>query len=275
MSKLDIFRKEWLEVVFADKNKNYGAYQLRKSNGSNTSKALLYGSVVFLVLFFAPKIYGLIKGSISHEDEQLKAQEVVLAPPPPVNPETPPPPPVEPPPPKVDQVKMPPPIVKPDEQVRDEPPTVEKLKEADPGQREIKGDPTVSDNIVISTPVGNGPKEQERAVVEDNAVYDFVSIEKQPEFPGGINKFYAYLSKAIKYPAMAQENNVQGKVFLSFVVEKDGKLTDIQVTRGLGSGCDEEAIRVLKASPRWVPGVQNGKPVRVKYNINVNFTLSN
>ena len=73
---------------------------------------------------------------------------------------------------------------------------------------------------------------------------------------------------------MAQENNVQGKVFLSFVVEKDGKLTDIQVTRGLGSGTDEEAIRVLKASPRWNPGIQNGKPVRVKYNINVNFTLN-
>jgi protein TonB len=275
MSKLDIFRKEWLEVVFADKNKKYGAYQLRKSNGSDTSKALLIGAAIFLLLFFSPKIYGLIKGSMSQEEEQLKAQEVVLAPPPPVNPETPPPPPVEPPPPKVDQVKMPPPIVKPDEQVRDEPPTVEKLKEADPGQREIKGDPTVSDNIVISTAVGNGPKEQERAVVEDTQVYDFVSIEKQPEFPGGMPKFYAYLQKTMKYPAMAQENNVQGKVFLSFVVEKDGKLTDIQVTRGLGSGCDEEAIRVLKASPRWVPGVQNGKPVRVKYNINVNFTLAN
>ncbi|RZK17101.1 MAG: energy transducer TonB, partial [Pedobacter sp.] len=91
---------------------------------------------------------------------------------------------------------------------------------------------------------------------------------------GGISKFYGYLSKAIKYPPMAQENNVQGKVFLSFVVEKDGKLTDITVTRGLGSGTDEEAIRVLKASPRWNPGIQNGKPVRVKYNINVNFTLN-
>jgi len=273
MSKLDIFRKEWLEVVFTDKNKNYGAYQLRKSNGTNTTKALLIGSVVFLVLFFSPKIYGLIKGSGDQEEEQMKAQEVVIAPPPPVNPETPPPPPVEPPPPKVDQVKMPPPIVKPDEQVRDEePPTVEKLKEADPGQRDIKGDPTA--DIVIATPVGEGPKREAAVAVDDNQVYDFVSIEKQPEFPGGLAKFYKYLGNAIKYPPMAQENNVQGKVFLSFVVEKDGKLTDITVTRGLGSGTDEEAIRVLKASPRWNPGIQNGKPVRVKYNINVNFTLN-
>lgn len=272
MSKLDIFRKEWLEVVFADKNKNYGAYQLRKSNGANTSRALIIGSIIFIVLFFSPKIYSLIKGSMDHEDEQLKAQEVILAPPPPVDPKTPPPPPVEPPPPKIDQVKMPPPIVKPDIEVRDEPPTVEKLKEADPGQRDIKGDPTA--DIVIAEPVGEGPKREAAVAVDDNKVYDFVSIEKQPEFPGGISKFYGYLSKAIKYPPMAQENNVQGKVFLSFVVEKDGKLTDITVTRGLGSGTDEEAIRVLKASPRWNPGIQNGKPVRVKYNINVNFTLN-
>jgi len=273
MSKLDIFRSEWLEVVFADKNKSYGAYQLRKTNGANTTRALIIGSVIFLILFFSPKIYSLIKGSIDNQDEQLKAQEVIIAPPPPVDPKTPPPPPVEPPPPKVDQVKMPPPIVKPDEQVRDEePPTVEKLKEADPGQRDIKGDPTA--DIQIAEPVGEGPKRTEAVAVDDNKVYDFVSIEKQPEFPGGIAKFYGYLGKAIKYPPMAQENNVQGKVFLSFVVEKDGKLTDITVTRGLGSGTDEEAIRVLKASPRWNPGIQNGKPVRVKYNINVNFTLN-
>lgn len=248
MSKLDIFRKEWLEVVFADKNKSYGAYQLRKTNGANTTRALIIGSVIFLVLFFSPKIFSLIRGSMDHEDEQLKAQEVIIAPPPPVDPKTPPPPPVEPPPPKIDQVKMPPPIVKPDIEVRDEPPTVEKLKEADPGQRDIKGDPTA--DIVIAEPVGEGPKREAAVAVDDNKVYDFVSIEKQPEFPGGISKFYGYLSKAIKYPPMAQENNVQGKVFLSFVVEKDGKLTDITVTRGLGSGTDEEAIRVLKASPR-------------------------
>ncbi|WP_231426772.1 M56 family metallopeptidase [Pedobacter sp. Leaf250] len=106
-------------------------------------------------------------------------------------------------------------------------------------------------------------------------VFDFVSIEKQPEFPGGISKFYEYLSKSIKYPKLAQENNVQGKVFLSFIVEKDGSLSDVAITRGLGSGLDEEAIRVLNGSPRWNPGVTGGKPVRVKYNINVNFSMSN
>ncbi|MFW0718140.1 TonB family protein [Pedobacter sp. N23S346] len=105
-------------------------------------------------------------------------------------------------------------------------------------------------------------------------VYDFVSIDKQPEFPGGITKFYEYLGKNIKYPKMAVDNNVSGKVFLSFIVEKNGQLSDIQVTRGLGSGTDEEAIRVIKDSPKWNPGIAEDKPVRVKYNLNVNFTLT-
>ena len=109
----------------------------------------------------------------------------------------------------------------------------------------------------------------------DKKIYDFVSITKQPEYPGGLKKFYEYLSKTIRYPELAQEKNVQGKVFLSFIVEKDGSINDIMVTRGLGSGLDEEAVRVLDESPRWNPGVKDGMAVRVKYNINVNFSLTN
>ncbi|RZL98067.1 MAG: TonB family protein, partial [Pedobacter sp.] len=108
----------------------------------------------------------------------------------------------------------------------------------------------------------------------DVKVYDFVSLEKQPEFVGGMAKFYEYLKKTVKYPAEAQKNNVSGKVFVTFVVEKDGTLTDIKVIRKLGSGLDEEAIRVMKASPKWTPGRQDGKAVRVKYNIPLSFSLS-
>ena len=108
----------------------------------------------------------------------------------------------------------------------------------------------------------------------DDKIHDFVSIEKQPEFPGGIAKFYKYLGKSIKYPSQAIEKNVQGKVFVSFIVEKDGVLSNIQITRGLGSGTDEEAIRVLNESPKWNPGIAKGKVVRVKYNININFSLN-
>jgi protein TonB len=106
-----------------------------------------------------------------------------------------------------------------------------------------------------------------------NKIYDFTAVKKQPEFPGGLSKFYAYLSQEIKYPEVAKKNKTQGKVFASFVVEKDGTLTDLQVIRSLSTETDNEALRVLKKSPKWHPAQQNGTPVRVKYNIAVNFSI--
>lgn len=129
-----------------------------------------------------------------------------------------------------------------------------------------KGYTALSDIMVVAYG-GSEPENEDK-------VYDFVSIEKQPSFPGGMQNFYEYLKKAVRYPAEAQKNNIQGKVFLSFVVEKDGSLTDIKVERKLGGGTDEEAVRVLKESPKWTPGMQNSKAVRVKYNIPISFTLS-
>lgn len=108
----------------------------------------------------------------------------------------------------------------------------------------------------------------------DSKVYDFVSLDKQPHFPGGMQEFYKYLGKNVKYPQEAQNNNIQGKVFLSFVVETDGTLTDIKVDRSVGSGLDEEAVRLIKESPKWIPGMQDGQNVRVKYNIPINFSLT-
>jgi len=109
----------------------------------------------------------------------------------------------------------------------------------------------------------------------DSKVYDFVSLDRQPYFPGGMQEFYKYLGKNVKYPQEAQKNNIQGKVFLSFVVETDGALTDIKVDRSVGSGLDEEAVRLIKESPKWIPGMQDGQNVRVKYNIPISFSLTN
>jgi protein TonB len=102
----------------------------------------------------------------------------------------------------------------------------------------------------------------------------FTAVEQAPSFPGGIEEFYKFLQTNIRYPAKAFENNVQGKVFLTFVVEKDGSLTDIKVVRGIGSGCDEEARRVFTISPKWKPGIQNGRPVRVQYTMPISFSLA-
>ena len=109
---------------------------------------------------------------------------------------------------------------------------------------------------------------------ESEKVYDFVSLEKQPEFVGGMAKFYEFLKKTVRYPAEAHKNKATGKVFLSFVVENDGSLTDIKVEKKAGYGFDEEAVRVIKESPKWTPGIQDGKAVRVKYNLPINFSLS-
>ena len=143
-------------------------------------------------------------------------------------------------------------------------------------QNETVGDVKGHEELAQLNVTGYAPSATSIASEDTNKekIYDFVSIEKVPEFPGGMKKFYEYLGKSIKYPETAQNNNVQGKVWLSFTVEKDGELSDIIITRGLGSGTDEEAKRVLAESPKWIPGIQNGKAVRVKYNINVNFTLN-
>lgn len=268
-SKIDLFKTEWLDVVFASKNKNYGAYVLRKSNSSNTSKSLIIGVIGFVILFFGPKIYSLITGLVP-EAPELKQTEVVVLPPPALDPKTPPPPPVQPPPPKTDQVKFQPPVVKPDIEVVENPPKMEELKKADPGPKTMEGDPNA--DIVINAPVGEGPKQA--AVVEDTKLYDYVSIEKIPEYPGGIDKFRDYLRDNIKYPPMANEAGIQGTVYVNFTVEKDGSLTDVRVERKVGSGLDEEAMRVIRASKKWIPGIQNGRAVRVKYNVPVSFKLA-
>ena len=248
----------------------YGAYELRKENSITTSKAVVIGGLLFALAISTPLIVKFISGFVP-EEEAIKVTDVVLQPPPAVDDKKVPPPPPEPPKPKIDQVKFPPLAVVPEEQVKDEePPTVEELKVADPGQQKVEGDPNA--DIVINEPVGNAPKEAE--VTEDNSIKDFASIEIQPQFPGGgLAAFGKYVGKNFRYSPMAREQGVSGKVIMSFVVEKDGNLTDIKVLRDLGLGTGEEAIRVLKASPRWSPGIQNGRPVRVAYTLPIALKL--
>lgn len=101
----------------------------------------------------------------------------------------------------------------------------------------------------------------------------FVSVQKVPEFPGGIDKLYHFLMVNIRYPATAREHNTQGKVIISMVVEKDGSLSCVKVVRSVSEDLDNEALRVIKLSPKWNPGMQNGVPVRVAYSIPISFTL--
>jgi len=270
-SKLDILDQKWIDVVFSSRNKAYGAYELRKDNSKNTNRALVIAIILFVFVISLPTIINKLKGLIPKADEKVKITDVVLLPPPPVDQtKKPPPPPPEPPKPKVDQVRFPPPIVKPDNEVKEkDPPTVKELQVADPGQKDQKGDPNA--DIRIDEPVGNSDIKQ---VVEEDPNKIFASVENLPEFPGGQDKFIAYLSKTIRYPAVDRENGTQGRVILTFVVERDGSLTDIKVSRSLSPGTDAEAVRALKSSPKWKPGIQNGRPVRVQYSVPVSFALA-
>ena len=101
----------------------------------------------------------------------------------------------------------------------------------------------------------------------------FTIVENMPSFPGGEAKLFEYLGKNIKYPAMAKDAGIQGIVYVNFVVYEDGSIKDVKVLRGIGGGCDEEALRVVKSMPKWTPGKQRGKAVRVSYNLPIRFTL--
>ncbi len=109
----------------------------------------------------------------------------------------------------------------------------------------------------------------------DSNTQVFNVVEKMPEFPGGMSAFSSYLGANIKYPETAKANGVEGKVYINFVVEKDGSIDSVKVLRGIGSGCDEEAVRVIKAMPNWNPGMQKNKAVRVSYNVPIKFSLGN
>jgi protein TonB len=253
--KLDLLRKQWLDIVFEGRNKVYGAYQLRKQNPKTTMKALLIGALIFTFLLSTPLLARLIPDK-SDDDSALDKKIVTIKlPPKKEQPKDLPPPP--PPPPKVDQVKFVKPVVAKAEEVVEEPPKITEIVDKKLGSETIKGDP---DAPLTVEPVGNGPAD----VVEDNTIYNTAGIEVKPDFPGGLEKFYKYVGNNYKIP---DEDGLKGKVFVTFVVEKDGTLTDIKVIRDIGFGTGKEAIRVLRNSPRWNPGEQNGKKVRVLYSL--------
>lgn len=252
--KLDILKDQWLEIVFEGRNKIYGAYELRKSNPKTTVRALIIGSLLFVFAISLPLILSILPDS--GEDTTIDKKIVTIKLPPKQKPKefVPPPPP---PPPKVDQVKFVKPKVAKAEEVTEEPPKIVEIKEKKLGAETIKGDP---DAELTVEPVGNGPAD----IVDDNNIYNTAGIEVKPDFPGGIQKFYKFVGNNYRTP---DEEGLKGKVYVTFVVEKDGSLTDIKVIRDIGYGTGTEAVRVLKKCPKWNPGEQNGKKVRVQYSL--------
>jgi len=137
---------------------------------------------------------------------------------------------------------------------------------------EIDDDFIIDADVDITTEIEAyiPPVFDEEEIVEEEI---FIVVEDMPTFPGGDEARVRFLSENIRYPQMARESGIQGTVFVTFVVERDGSVTDVRVLRGIGGGCDEEAIRVIKAMPRWNAGKQRGRPVRVQFTMPIRFTL--
>ncbi|MBF2707976.1 energy transducer TonB [Flavobacterium soyangense] len=257
--KLDLLNNNWLEIVFEGRNKSYGAYDLRKSITKNTVRAFIIGTVIFVILVSIPTILRMIPDR--SEDTTLDQKITAIKLPPKDKPKEnlPPPPP---PPPKVDQVKFVKPVVAKAEDVVEEIAVVKDLKDKNIGKETIKGDP---DAELTVEPVGTGVA---AVVEEDNTVYNTAGIEVKPDFPGGMDKFNAFVAKNYQAP---EEEGLKGKVYVTFVVEKDGSLTDIKVLRDIGYGTGKEAIRVLNKCPKWTPGEQNGKKVRCTFSLPISI----
>lgn len=263
--KLDIFKGEWIDMVFEGRNKSYGAYQLRKENPKMTMLALIIGASVFAGLVSIPVIMNKLKGDNGKVEEVVTMVDMAaieMPPPPPEDPLIPPPPP-PPPAPKVDEVKFVKPKVVEKEKVVEEIKTIEELKDKNVGTKDIEG--KEDGKIVIDAPSGDGPATSQVVEATDQV---YVSVQVQPEFPGGMDKFRNYVAKNFRVP---EDQDISGRIIVQFVVERDGSLTDIKVMRDLGYGTKNEAIRLLKNSPKWKPGIQNGKPVRVLYSLPISI----
>lgn len=281
MAKIDLYDPKWVDMVFAGKNKEYGAYQLRKGTSGRNIKALL------ILIIAAALVGGFLAWKVIEqkqaEEQQAYMEAMELAKlqeqakkekkkPEPIKP-------------KVEQKKEIPvaretqkftaPVIKKDELVKEE--------------NQVKQMDQLDDKVAVGTENKEGVKDRTvEAVRNDIAVAApppppapkpevanklFDVVEEMPSFPGGQGALMAFLSSNIKYPVVAQENGVQGRVIVGFVVEKDGSISDVKVMRSVDPSLDREALRVVKAMPKWKPGKQNGSAVRVKYTVPVVFRL--
>ena len=279
MAKIDLIDPKWVDLVFEKKNKAYGAYQLRKGTAGRNIKALIILLITALLIggFLAYKVIQQQKDAerqaymeqmeLSKLKEQAKRekkeQPKIEAK---VEPKK-----------VVEQVretqKYTAPVIKKDELVNDE----NQLKQAEDLDKDVavgaKDQEGVKDRTVeaIRNDIAvNVPKEEPKQEVAQ-IVFDVV--EQMPMFPGGPAALKEYLAKNVKYPIPAQENGISGRVVISFVVETDGSITQVQVAKPVDPLLDKEAARVVSSMPKWVPGQQNGQKVRVKYNVPVNFKL--
>nr|MBC7611571.1 energy transducer TonB [Pseudopedobacter sp.] len=281
-SKLNVNSIEWLDVVFANRNQSYGAFVLRKESGKYLKRAMFIATGLFCSTILLSAAYNrtgnlnpdqgtiplINKDSIQIIEVDLTKKEL--------------------PKPKEQKIKVSEPVSHQEEfnqikynqprVVADNIPTIEIPTIADIdkniiGSLDIKGKESGENStlVILNEKGGNGNAKEDSG----EGTYNMYNIEKYPQFPGGMDEWSKFLSKNLRYPNLARENSIGGRVIVSFVIETNGEITNLKILRGIGAGCDEEAIRVIKKSPFWSPGYQNGRAVRVSYIMPIVFRLSN
>ena len=267
-SKFYLYKTEWLDLVFDNRNKEYGAYDLRKHYANNMVKAMGIAFFSVIVLFvahgvlFKPTPIAEVPRTIPDIPIiQLRSVKPHIIEPPKAaitHPHT-----------QVSATKYPVLVATRDDHAV-EPPKITELQTTAIGPATVSGkNDGANEDLPITTP-GNGTAPP----AEDNTPKTLDAVEVAPEPKGGADAWSKFLQKNIRYPAQAVDAGKSGRVWVSFIVEKDGHLSNFTVDRGAGFGMDEEALRVLKLAPAWKPGIQNGHAVRVKYNIPINFQLN-
>jgi protein TonB len=263
-------KQVFYEHLYARKNQSYGSFLLRQRLSLMAVRGFLGSTLTILLLYLSPYIWMRIQAA-KRAKEKIKVEQLhvvsyseLLAPPPIET--VPPPQQILEQPPQPASIKYTKPVIKPDDAVQEDVyiPSQDDFEKATPGLETTEG----SDSIVITQIDQVNPPEG-KSLGEQI----FVAVEKNPEFPGGMAALNRYMSNQLRYPTLAREFNIHGMVIVQFVVWRDGSIRDVEVLRGIGGGCDEEAIRVVEQMPDWIPGEQSGRPVSVKYAMPIRFTL--
>lgn len=280
---VDLSSKEWRDLIFEGKNKDFGAYKLRQGSESRHNKAFFYvliGLVAVCLLIFGYMKYEAYKTQKAEEEAKAKLEQQQKLAQMEAGKE-------EEKEEEVEQIEI--------EEVKPEAPQLATqlmtellLTDTPKEDNEIKANADIQkDNSVMSTFTQAGSddinliKEHKEEVVQEKPREEkkkeevFSHVEQMPKFPGGDAELYKFISNNLNYPAMAIENNVQGRVVVQFVVTKDGSIGNVKVVRSVDRDLDNEAIRVCKKLPKFIPGKQNGQPVNVWYTLPVTFKLQN
>jgi protein TonB len=260
--KINLYTEEWVDIVFDGRNQEYGAFENRQKAPKRHILALTIAVAFFSIAVSAPVLIKVFLPKKEKKEQRVVTLENLKmdAPKEEKQIEAPPPPPVK------AAIKFTPPEIKPDEEVADD-----EMKTQD---QLIDSKAAISIADVQGSLDANAvdPADLRKDFTEEsNQIY--TTVEQMPEFPGGIEEMYKFLGDNLKYPQSAIENGITGRVYVQFVVDKNGRISSIKVIRPLGGGCDEEAIRVVKKMPSWAPGKQNGKSVSVWYTLPINFSL--